>query len=371
MSAYEIAQAAGFIGTEADWLASLIGATGATGATGVTGASAYEIAQAAGFTGTEAEWLASLVGATGATGTTGASAYEAAQAAGFIGTEAEWLASLVGATGATGATGLDGAAGATGATGATGLDGAVGATGATGLDGAAGATGATGATGLDGAVGATGATGATGLDGAVGATGATGAGTTGATGATGLAGAGAIISFDSGSYTPPGAYTLPLASVVGGLANTNIYIGNSMWGPAVEALGAILVLDSTGLPPWPMKVTRGTTITEWSASFEAVAAVGLAVGSSPLQADLLYAPPLATTPASLSGLTFQLVSSINLGNIPAVGLTIATAFAADQILATPFTIAAGGYLMVKFYINTSVGVATATGFHAQATVAIV
>lgn len=36
-SAYEIAVANGFVGTEAAWLASLEGATGATGATGPTG----------------------------------------------------------------------------------------------------------------------------------------------------------------------------------------------------------------------------------------------------------------------------------------------------------------------------------------------
>jgi collagen type VII alpha len=48
------------------------GATGATGSTGADGASAYALALASGFVGTEAQWLASLVGAPGATGAAGA-----------------------------------------------------------------------------------------------------------------------------------------------------------------------------------------------------------------------------------------------------------------------------------------------------------
>jgi len=57
---------------------------------GTEGDSAYEVAVANGFVGTEAAWLASLVGPTGATGATGST----------------------GATGATGATGPQGPAGA-------------------------------------------------------------------------------------------------------------------------------------------------------------------------------------------------------------------------------------------------------------------
>lgn len=106
-SAYEIAVNAGFIGDEVAWLASLVGpqgdpgpagadgAPGADGAqgdpgpTGDDGASAYEVAVANGFVGDEAAWLASLVGATGATGPQGPT----------------------GATGPAGATGATGAPG--------------------------------------------------------------------------------------------------------------------------------------------------------------------------------------------------------------------------------------------------------------------
>ncbi|WP_417745058.1 hypothetical protein, partial [Rosistilla oblonga] len=62
---------------------------------GEDGASAYAIAVANGFVGNEAAWLASLVGADGKDGTDGASAYAIAVANGFVGNEAAWLASLV------------------------------------------------------------------------------------------------------------------------------------------------------------------------------------------------------------------------------------------------------------------------------------
>lgn len=47
------------------------GSTGATGSTGADGASAYAVAVASGFVGTEAQWLASLIGAPGTTGAAG------------------------------------------------------------------------------------------------------------------------------------------------------------------------------------------------------------------------------------------------------------------------------------------------------------
>lgn len=109
-----------------------VGATGGTGATGATGASAFDIALSHGFVGTEAQWLASLIGPTGPegptgpTGPTGASAFDIALSHGFVGTETQWLASLIGPTGPQGATGPAGATGSTGATGATGATGPTG-----------------------------------------------------------------------------------------------------------------------------------------------------------------------------------------------------------------------------------------------------
>lgn len=130
-----------------------------TGA-GAEGDSAYEVAVNNGFVGTESQWLASLVGPQGPTGATGAT----------------------GATGSTGPQGPQGTAGATGSTGATGAQGPqgpkgdTGDTGATGAQGPAGATGSTGATGAQGPQGDPGSTGATGATGATGPTGPQGDG---------------------------------------------------------------------------------------------------------------------------------------------------------------------------------------------------
>ena len=143
-SAYEIAVENGFVGTESEWLESLKGADGKDGTdglpgkdgidgkngadghdgvNGIDGKSAYEIAVANGFIGTESEWLESLKGSDGrdgidgkdgadgqpgkngidgdpgADGTDGKSAYIIAVEHGFTGTETAWLASLKGADG--------------------------------------------------------------------------------------------------------------------------------------------------------------------------------------------------------------------------------------------------------------------------------
>lgn len=87
LSAYGVAVAHGYPGSEEEWLRSLKGATGERGA---DGQSAYEAAKEQGFDGTEAEWLASLEGK---------SAYEVALDEGFKGTESEWLESIKGPAG--------------------------------------------------------------------------------------------------------------------------------------------------------------------------------------------------------------------------------------------------------------------------------
>lgn len=65
---------------------------------GSPGKSAYQLALAHGFSGTEEEWIASLQGAEGK------SAYRVAVDNGFSGTEQEWLASLKGKDGTGGST---------------------------------------------------------------------------------------------------------------------------------------------------------------------------------------------------------------------------------------------------------------------------
>lgn len=131
-SAYQVALNNGFVGTEAAWLTSLIGAagpqgvqgpTGTTGANGTNGNSAYQIAVNNGFIGTEAAWLTSLNGASGLQGpigTNGNSAYQIAVNNGFVGTEAAWLTSLTGATGPAGSIGNPGPQGPQGIQGPAG-----------------------------------------------------------------------------------------------------------------------------------------------------------------------------------------------------------------------------------------------------------
>ena len=85
----------------------------------VTGYSAYEVAVQNGFVGTEAEWLASLKGAKGDTGAQGPQGE-------------------TGPTGATGPQGPKGDKGDTGATGPQGIQGPAGETGPAGPQGPAG-----------------------------------------------------------------------------------------------------------------------------------------------------------------------------------------------------------------------------------------
>jgi hypothetical protein len=131
ISAYDLAVANGFVGTEAQWLASLIGPTGTNGIDGVDGDSGYQVAVANGFVGTEVDWLASLVGPPGPAGNDGApgvdglSAYEVAVANGFVGTESQWLASLVGEQGEIGPEGPPGSSGPSGSDGLSAYEVAV------------------------------------------------------------------------------------------------------------------------------------------------------------------------------------------------------------------------------------------------------
>jgi hypothetical protein len=93
-SAYEEAVAAGFIGTESQWLASLNGAAGP---------SAYQVAQSQGFTGTVAQWLLSLKGATGLPGPQGPAGQSSAPV--NLGVAQTWEFSGTGTTNVTGSAG--------------------------------------------------------------------------------------------------------------------------------------------------------------------------------------------------------------------------------------------------------------------------
>lgn len=174
LSAYEVWLAHGNTGTEDDFFVSLTGpegpqgpagqdgadgangtdgTNGTDGADGADGLSAYDIWLTAGNTGSEADFLASLVGQDGADGSDGAngtngadgmngldglngadgadglSAYEIWMAAGNTGNESDFLASLIGVDGAQGETGPEGPQGTEGPQGEAGADGADGAAG--------------------------------------------------------------------------------------------------------------------------------------------------------------------------------------------------------------------------------------------------
>lgn len=115
-SAYAVAVANGFVGTEAAWLASLVGPTGPTGPTGNTGPQgAQGIQGPMGNTGPKGD-----TGDQGITGPAGLSAYQVATNSGFVGTESQWLASLIGPQGATGPKGDTGQQGIQGPAGQDG-----------------------------------------------------------------------------------------------------------------------------------------------------------------------------------------------------------------------------------------------------------
>lgn len=128
------------------------------GQLGGNGKSAYEIAIDNGFVGTEVQWLASLVGAQGIPGNNGADG-------------AQGIQGIPGNNGADGQQGLQGVPGANGAQGLPGNDGVQGIQGIPGNDGAQGIQGvpgndgATGAQGIQGLPGATGAQGIQGIPG--------------------------------------------------------------------------------------------------------------------------------------------------------------------------------------------------------------
>lgn len=72
------------------------GKTGSDGKPGADGKSAYDVAVAAGYSGTQSDWLKSLVGSSGKDGE---SAYQVAVDNGYSGTVAQWLDSLKGPAG--------------------------------------------------------------------------------------------------------------------------------------------------------------------------------------------------------------------------------------------------------------------------------
>ena len=286
-SAYQVAVDNGFIGTEAEWLTSLIGPAGPQGIPGPQGevgpAGPQGIQGETGPQGPQGEvgpqgphgeqGIPGTNGTDGADGTNGASAYELALANGFTGTEAEWLVSLVGPQGETGPQGIQGEPGPQGIQGIQGEVGPAGPQGETGPAGANGADGADGASAYEVAV-ANGYTGTeaewlTSLIGPQGPQGETGpAGPKGDTGEISLANLsvttetaynGSSLAYDNATgvftYTPPDlsvyALTTSIPTAVSELTNDAEYISFNANGtfslPLLTAEPANLQLGQIGL----------------------------------------------------------------------------------------------------------------------------
>jgi hypothetical protein len=166
-SAYGVAVANGFIGSESEWLLSLKGAKGDIGDTGAQGTQGIQGIQGIqgpqGLQGIQGEpGIQGVAGANGTDGEDGASAYEVAVINGFVGNETQWLASLKGEKGDPGDQGIQGVQGEQGI---QGIPGATGAQGEQGPQGVAGYSPIKGVDYFDGQDGSDGAPGAAGQNG--------------------------------------------------------------------------------------------------------------------------------------------------------------------------------------------------------------
>lgn len=159
-SAYEVAVAAGFVGSETEWLSSLKGETGAqgqrgekgeVGPTGLTGSQGERGERGAAFTYSDftQEQLEQLTGPTGDIGPIGPKG-DTGAAFKYSDFTQEQLAALTGPKGEKGETGLTGAKGDTGAAGKDGEQGPKGDAGERGAAGERGPKGDAGAKGADG-----------------------------------------------------------------------------------------------------------------------------------------------------------------------------------------------------------------------------
>jgi hypothetical protein len=103
-SAYDIWRSNGNSGSEQDFLDSLVGPVGEQGIAGPKGENSYQVWLSAGNDGTVSDYLSSLKGVQGDIGETGQSAYDIWTSEGNVGSEQDFLNSLVGPKGDTGDT---------------------------------------------------------------------------------------------------------------------------------------------------------------------------------------------------------------------------------------------------------------------------
>jgi hypothetical protein len=137
---------------DADGVLHEIGAAG-VGTPGADGKSAYQVAVAAGYTGTELEWLASLVGARGYTPIKSVDYFDGAKGDKGDPGDTGAASTVPGPQGPKGDTGDAGAQGLAGATGTPGSQGPQGLQGDPGTPGGQGLQGIQGIQGIQGEIG--------------------------------------------------------------------------------------------------------------------------------------------------------------------------------------------------------------------------
>lgn len=264
------------------------------------GASAYAVAVDNGFVGTEVEWLASLVGADGQDGSDGQD--------GDVGP--------VGQQGPQGIPGDQGEVGPQGPNGADGDDGIQGIQGVPGNDGQEGPQGEPGIDGQDGAQGETGSQGPPGNNGAQGIQGIQGpAGTDGNDGAQGIQGNAG----QQGIQGPPGAdSTVPGPQGIPGPS-----VGTSAFGYAAGAGGTVTQATNKSTAVTLNKLCG--QITMHNAALAAGAIVSFTVNNSTVLAnDLIVAnhaltgtfgPYLITARATANGTAVITVRNTSAGSL--------------------------------------------------------
>jgi hypothetical protein len=285
------------------------GPAGPAGPTGAAGSSAYQVALSNGFVGTEEEWLDSLIGPGGAEGPAGPGGSQGPQGE----TGPQGPAGPEGAPGLPGGPpGPEGAQGPAGPTGPEGPQGPQGPSG--GPQGPEGPAGPTGATGPQGADGAAGPAGPAGPEGPAGPTGPTGA--TGATGAQGPAGEGLEVAATTADFsnstgtlaTVPGMSF----SIAGGETVTAIFSG--FWQTGSSNYGFSYDFNGTSSP---------TYVTYGESAFTALAAIRCTGNATSFNT-------LKTQASGTIGTVFPINIQINVTASSGNGGTVALRMAAEE-----------------------------------------
>ena len=156
-----------------------------------------------------------------------------------------------------------------------------------------------------------------------------------------------------------------LESVVGGQDNISLILSSSSYSEHVSPVGTPVTLRPIGMQPWPLIVTLGGYVKEWTASFGTTRSDIAPGATATLKAELLYAPPRVASPERIDIISLVPISTISLGEIlyDEDGLS----YSGSGTVNLPFE--KGGYFLARFAID-SIDVANVEGFEAQASIAL-